>query len=48
MSTDASTPRGSDDDAPVGGDEITEENLEADNAVEEDMLKTVDPDNPPA
>lgn len=34
------------DDAPLGGDEQTEERLEADNAVEEDMLKTLDPDNP--
>ncbi|MFC8680334.1 hypothetical protein ACFT30_02355 [Microbacterium ureisolvens] len=39
------TPTG---DNPVGGDETTEEQLEADNAVEEDMLETLDPDNPPA
>lgn len=37
-----------DQDAPTGGDETTEEQLEADNAVEEDMLKTLDPDDPPA
>ena len=35
-------------DAPTGGDATTEHELEADNAVEEDMLKTLDPDNPPA
>ena len=35
-------------DAPVGGDETTEEQLEADNAAEEDTLKTLDPDAPPA
>lgn len=34
--------------APIGGDETTEENLQADNEVEEDMLKSVDPDEPPA
>ena len=40
---------GSDDeDAPIGGDEITEGQLEADNPVEEDTLKTLDPDAPPA
>ena len=33
-----------DQDAPTGGDETTEEQLQADNAVEEDMLKTLDPD----
>lgn len=36
----------SDDDAPLGGDETTEEQLEADNEVEEDMLKSLDPENP--
>ncbi|WP_171013191.1 hypothetical protein [Microbacterium sp. 2FI] len=36
------------DDAPTGGDETTEEQLDADNAVEEDTLKTLDPDAPPA
>ncbi len=34
--------------APTGGDETTESELEADNAVEEDMLKTLDPDDAPA
>lgn len=34
--------------APVGGDETTEDELDADNAVEADTLKTLDPDNPPA
>lgn len=37
-----------DDDAPTGGDPTTEEQLEADNAVEQDTLKTLDPDAPPA
>lgn len=37
-----------DDDNPTGGDETTEEQLDADNPVEEDTLKTLDPDNPPA
>ena len=37
-----------DQDDPVGGDETTEEQLDADNAVEEDTLKTLDPDAPPA
>ena len=36
------------DDNPTGGDETTEDQLEADNAVEQDTLKTLDPDNPPA
>lgn len=36
------------DDAPLGGDEATEEDLDADNAVEEDTLATLDPDAPPA
>ena len=35
-------------DNPVGGDETTEEQLEADNPAEEDTLKTLDPDAPPA
>ncbi len=34
--------------APTGGDEVTEEQLEADNPVEEDTLKLLDPDNAPA
>lgn len=29
-----------------GGDKTTEEQLVADNAVEEDMIKALDPDNP--
>lgn len=33
---------------PTGGDQTTEEQLEADNPVEEDTLETLDPDNPPA
>lgn len=35
-------------DNPAGGDENTESQLDADNAVEEDMLKTLDPDDSPA
>ena len=35
-------------DAPTGGDETTEEQLQADNPVEEDTLKALDPDAPPA
>ena len=35
-------------DAPTGGDETTEEQLEADNPAEEQTLKTLDPDAPPA
>ena len=37
-----------DNEAPKGGDETTEEQLEADNEVEEDTLKALDPDAPPA
>lgn len=33
--------------APTGGDEVTEEQLEADNPAEEDTLKTLDPDAAP-
>jgi hypothetical protein len=33
---------------PTGGDETTEEELDSDNAVEDDMLKTLDPDDSPA
>ncbi|MDQ7879207.1 hypothetical protein Q9R08_14555 [Microbacterium sp. QXD-8] len=33
---------------PVGGDQTTEDQLEADNPVEADTLETLDPDNPPA
>jgi hypothetical protein len=39
---------GQQDDAPLGGDENTEDQLQADNAAEEDTLKTLDPDAPPA
>lgn len=35
-------------DAPLGGDETTEANLQADNPAEEAMLETLDPDQPPA
>ncbi len=35
-------------DDPTGGDERTENQLDADNAVEEDTLKTLDPDDSPA
>lgn len=38
----------SDNDAPLGGDETTEQQLEADNAAEEDTLKTLDPGDAPA
>ena len=34
--------------AALGGDEETEDQLQADNAAEEDTLKTLDPDSPPA
>lgn len=37
-----------DADAPTGGDELTEDNLQADNAVEEDMLRALDPGAPSA
>lgn len=40
--------RPADDDSPIGGDETTEDQLEADNPVEEETLETLDPDNPPA
>ena len=33
---------------PLGGDDTTKEQLEADNEVEEDTLQTLDPDAPPA
>jgi hypothetical protein len=35
-------------DDPTGGDQATEDQLDADNPVEEDTLKTLDPDSPPA
>lgn len=48
-------PRANDDttpaeteDAPTGGDQATEDQLEADNPVEEDTLKTLDPGDAPA
>lgn len=34
------------DDLPTGGDETTEEQLTADNDVEKDTLKALDPDAP--
>lgn len=37
-----------DQDAPIGGDETTEDQLEADNPAEEDTLKSLDPGAPPA
>ncbi|WP_336644389.1 hypothetical protein [Microbacterium sp. USHLN186] len=36
------------EDAPLGGDENTEEQLTADTAVERDALKSLDPDDTPA
>lgn len=36
------------DNAPLGGDSGTENQLGADNAVEEDMLKALDPDSAPS
>lgn len=44
----APTPDASDPDSPTGGDESTEERLDADNPVEEDTLKALDPDDSPA
>jgi len=41
-------PPSQDDESPTGGDQNTEDQLEADNPVEEDMLKSLDPDAPPA
>ncbi len=35
-------------DDPTGGDEGTENQLDADNAVEEDTLKALDPNDSPA
>lgn len=37
-----------DRDAPLGGDQNTAEQLESDNEVEDDTLRSLDPDNPPA
>ena len=36
------------EDAPTGGDKTTEEQLQADNPAEEDMLKTLEPGAPSA
>lgn len=33
-------------DAPLGGSQTTEDELEADNEVEEDTLRTLNPDDP--
>jgi len=35
-------------DAPLGGDQNTENQLDADTAVEQDALKSLDPDDSPA
>lgn len=35
-------------DDPTGGDEVTEQQLDADNDVEEDTLKALDPNDSPA
>ena len=40
--------RSPEDESPLGGDETTQDQLGADNEVEEDMLKTLDPDAAPA
>ena len=37
-----------DEENPLGGDETTEDQLDADNPVEEDTLRMLDPDDPPA
>ncbi|MGX1695666.1 hypothetical protein ACWIBQ_09840 [Microbacterium keratanolyticum] len=42
---DSGAPR-TDDEAPLGGSEVTEEELEADIAVEEDTLKTLEGEAP--
>ena len=39
---------GPDSESALGGDDTTEQQLHADNAAEEDTLKTLDPDSPPA
>ncbi|MFG6402890.1 MULTISPECIES: hypothetical protein [unclassified Microbacterium] len=36
------------DDAPLGGSDATEAGLEADNEVEEDMLRALNPNDAPA
>ncbi len=37
-----------DRDVPIGGDDTTASQLDADNDVERDTLKTLDPEDPPA
>ncbi|MDQ0728207.1 hypothetical protein [Microbacterium sp. W4I20] len=39
---------GPDHEAPLGGDDTTADQLQADNPAEEETLKTLDPDSPPA
>jgi hypothetical protein len=48
MTDHGSTGPAPDDESPTGGDQTTEDQLEADNPVEEDTLKSLDPDAPPA
>ncbi|UNK71333.1 hypothetical protein [Microbacterium sp. H1-D42] len=43
----AQTEPSGDEDAPLGGSEVTEEQLTADTAVEQDALKAFDPDDTP-
>ncbi|MDE0546608.1 hypothetical protein [Microbacterium sp. C7(2022)] len=45
---DASAHSAPTEDAPTGGDDTTEQQLDADNPAEEDTLKTLDPDDAPA
>ena len=45
---DIETPSGAEERNPTGGDTTTEEQLVADNPVEEDTLKALDPDAPSA
>lgn len=45
---DSADAAGPDNDAPLGGDDTTEEQLHADNEVEEDMLKSLNPDDAPS
>lgn len=47
-STPDHTAAGENDSAPLGGHETTEEQLEADNEVEEDAIKALNPDDSPA
>ncbi len=46
--SDPNSTAGGAEDAPTGGDETTEENLQADNPAEEEMLKALDPEAPSA